>query len=289
MKSRVSFDMSSSVSLPVSPKSTSPIRSGESTRMFAGCGSPWKNPWRKIIVIHVSVTRYASRRRWSSVHCSTSMSASCTPSRYSSVSTRDRVYVQYTCGTATCGCPAKFLWKPSAFRAFEPVVELLPDRAGELVDDLVRVDEVERADALLREPCRLVHQREIRLDLLRRVRPLHLDDDATAVRQRRAVHLADRRCGERHLVELDEEPLDRLIELLADRALDIRVRERAHVVLKPAQLGDDVRRHDVRPRREQLPELDERRPELVEHLAQVTAARGALDRAGRRALRPSTA
>ena len=57
MKSRVSFDMSSSVSLPVSPKSTSPIRSGERTRMFAGCGSPWKNPLRKIIVIHVSVIR----------------------------------------------------------------------------------------------------------------------------------------------------------------------------------------------------------------------------------------
>ncbi len=57
MKSRVSRDMSRSVSFPASPKSTSPIRSGESTRMFAGCGSPWKNPCRKIIVIHVSAIR----------------------------------------------------------------------------------------------------------------------------------------------------------------------------------------------------------------------------------------
>ena len=38
------------------------------------------------------------------------------------------------------------------------------------------------------------------------------------------------------------------------------------------ELGDDVRRDDVGPRREQLAELDERRAELVEHLAQVLAA-----------------
>ena len=75
------------------------------------------------------------------------------------------------------------------------------------------------------------------------------------------------------LVELEEEPLDRLAELLADHALDVGERERAHVVLEAAQLGDDVRRDDVGPRREQLAELDERRPELVEHLAQVAPAR----------------
>ena len=159
----------------------------------------------------------------------------------------------------------------------EPVVELLPDRARELVDELVRVDEVERADALLREPRGLVHQREVGLDLARRVRPLHLDGDALAVRQRRAMHLADRCRRQRLLVELGEQALDRLAELLANRPLDVRERERAHVVLQAAQLGDDVGRHDVGPRREQLAELDERRAELVEHLAQVPAARRSLD------------
>jgi len=71
-----------------------------------------------------------------------------------------------------------------------------------------------------------------------------------------------------------ETALDRLSELLADHALDILERKRLHLILQAAQLGDDVRRHDVRPGREQLAELDERRPELVEHLAQMTAARG---------------
>ena len=67
-------------------------------------------------------------------------------------------------------------------------------------------------------------------------------------------------------------------ELLADHALDVRVRERLDVVLEAAELGDDVGRHDVRPGREQLPELDERRPELVEHLAQVAAAQRSASR-----------
>src|SRR5213076_1234194 len=71
----------------------------------------------------------------------------------------------------------------------EPVVELLPDRARELVDELPRVDEVERADPLPREPRGLVEESEVALDLARRVRALHLHGDAVPVRQRRPVHL----------------------------------------------------------------------------------------------------
>ena len=89
MKSAVSFDMSSSVSLPACPKSTSPIRSGwPSMRMFAGCGSPWKIPWRKTIVIQVSAIVYASRRRSSSESSPGCSSEIFVPSRNSSVSTR---------------------------------------------------------------------------------------------------------------------------------------------------------------------------------------------------------
>jgi hypothetical protein len=54
------------------------------------CGSPWKKPCLKIMVIHASVTRYARSRRSSSVYASKSRSASCTPSISSSVSTRCR-------------------------------------------------------------------------------------------------------------------------------------------------------------------------------------------------------
>ena len=110
--------------------------------------------------------------------------------------------------------------------------------------------------------------------MARRVGPLHLDNDFVAVRQRRAVHLADRRRRDRRLVEAEEGLLERKTEVGLDDGPRLRERERADVVLQAAQLGDDVRRDDVGPRREQLAELDERRPELVEHLAEAAADGG---------------
>ena len=96
------------------------------------------------------------------------------------------------------------------------------------------------------------------------------------------MHLADRGGRERLAVELEEESLDREAEVFEDDALDLLVRERAHVVLEAAELADDVRRQDVGPHREQLAELDEGRAELVEELAKVLAAfrRGALEELG---------
>ena len=159
---------------------------------------------------------------------------------------------------------------------FEAVVELLADRARELVDELARVDELERPHALADQAGGLVEQRQVGLDLPRRVRALDLDGDAAAVRERGAVHLADRGGGDRGRVEVGEELLDAQLEVLADDALDVLVRDRADVVLELLQLDHDVGRDDVGARREELAELDEGRAELVEHLAQVPAAlRGA--------------
>ena len=93
----------------------------------------------------------------------------------------------------------------SSFRA---VVELGANRTAELVDELARIDEIERADPLLRDPRRLVEQRQVRLDLPRRTRTLHLDGDGFAVRQRRAMHLPDRGCGDRLPLEVDERALE---------------------------------------------------------------------------------
>src|SRR5439155_5292977 len=65
----------------------------------------------------------------------------------------------------------------------EPVVELLPDRACELVHELVGVDEVERPDTLLGDPRRLVEQCDVGLDLPRRAGTLDLHCDPFPVRQ----------------------------------------------------------------------------------------------------------
>jgi hypothetical protein len=156
----------------------------------------------------------------------------------------------------------------------EPVVELLVDRPRELVHELAGVDEVERLHALARDAGGLVEEREVGLDLPRGVRALHLDGDAVAVREGGAVHLADRRGRDRGLLELGEQLFDRELELLADDALYVLVREGAHVVLERLKLGEDVGRNDVGAGREELAELDESRAELVEHLAQVLAPLG---------------
>ena len=86
------------------------------------------------------------------------------------------------------------------------------------------------------------------------------------------MHLTDRGGSDRLLGELEEQALDRLTELLAYDLLDVGEGKRADLVLELSQLDDDVRRDDVGPRGEQLPELHERRAELVEHLAQVLAS-----------------
>ena len=46
------------------------------------------------------------------------------------------------------------------------------------------------------------------------------------VREHGAVHLPDRGGRHRLLVELEEEPLDRLLQILADHPLDVGERER---------------------------------------------------------------
>ena len=86
------------------------------------------------------------------------------------------------------------------------------------------------------------------------------------------MHLADRRGGDRLGLELHEQALQRLTELLLDHLLGLCERKRRHVVLETAELDDDVGRQHVGPHRQQLPELDERRAELVEHLPQMLAA-----------------
>ena len=149
------------------------------------------------------------------------------------------------------------------------VVELEPDRARELVDELAGIDEVECAHALVQELGGLIEQREVRLDLRRGRGPLHLHGDLAPVGQHGPVHLPDRRGCHRHDVELEECPLHGEVKVGLEDVANLVEANRARRVLKAAQLGDDVWRHDVRAGREQLPELHERRPELVEHLAQA--------------------
>jgi hypothetical protein len=186
------------------------------------------------------------------------------------------VYRHQTRGTATRSSPDALVAREVAPERLSVarlllVVELLADRARELVDELPGVDEVELAHSVAHDARDRGHQLQIGFDLARRRRPLHLDHDVLDVREGRPMHLADRGGGDRPRVEREERAVDPEPELLLDDALDVLDRERRHVVLELLQLDDDVRRDDVGPGREQLTELHERRAELVEHLPQASA------------------
>ena len=233
--------MSSSVSLPTRPKSTRPIRPPSSTRMFAGCGSAWKKPCRKIIAIQVSVIRYASSRRSSAasrlelevgeLHAVEELERQHLRPGVAPVDLRDDDDVRV----------GEVAPERVGVARLEPVVELLADRARELVDEVVDVDEVERADTLPDQAGSLVEEGEVVLDLTRRVRALHLDDDLVAVRKDRPVHLADRRGRDRRLVELDE------------RLLERQARARPRRPRAPVRTGTARRRPGARAARRRCP------------------------------------
>ena len=63
-------------------------------------------------------------------------------------------------------------------------------------------------------------------------------------------------------------------ELALDHRDDLGLRERRHVVLQLRELGDVLGRQEVGPGREHLPELGERRAELLERHAQPASAIG---------------
>src|SRR6266487_3267024 len=265
MKSPVNLDISSSVSLPTWPKSTSPTAAPPSiTKMFAGCGSPWKNPWRKIIVIKVSTLRLAQRGdvEVGELHSLEELEHEHAPAGVGPVDPRD----------LDVGLAGEVAAEDLGVPRLGPVVELAANRARELVHHLLGIDEVQCSDTFLREAGGLEEQRDVRLDLARRVRALHLDRDALAVREQRVMDLADRSRRGRLLVELEEGLLDRQAKLLLNHATDVGERNRRDVVLQLLELDHDVGRDDVRSSREQLTELDEGRPQLVQHLPQPPPA-----------------
>ena len=86
-----------------------------------------------------------------------------------------------------------------------------------------------------------------------------------------AVHLGDRAGCQRRGVDVVEDVLPRHAELLLHHLHDLLLGERRHVVLQRRELLDVLRRQQVGPRRQDLPELRERRAELLEGGAQALA------------------
>jgi hypothetical protein len=101
-------------------------------------------------------------------------------------------------------------------------------------------------------------------DHLADARPLNLDRDPAPVAQGRAVHLAQRGRRHRLRLELGEGLGEPDAQLRADDGLHVHERERLDLVLEPGQRFHVGEGKDVGARGEELAELDEGRPHLLE-------------------------
>ena len=149
-------------------------------------------------------------------------------------------------------------------------VELARDRAIELLDQPDRRVNATFRNRALDQSREGVEQIEVAGDGFGDPRALNLDHHlARAVfgRERRPVHLRDAGRCERLFVEEREQFGELGSERALDLLLDARERHRRHRIEQLLQLLNQVRRQHVRPGRGDLPELDERRPEVFEHEA----------------------
>src|SRR5262245_41566870 len=91
---------------------------------------------------------------------------------------------------------------------------------------------------------------------------LHLYHDRRAIFQSGRVNLADRRRGQRFVVEVGKELVDGTAELGLDGRVDRFGRVGGDICLKIRQFGGERQANNVRARREDLAELDKGGAEL---------------------------
>ena len=131
------------------------------------------------------------------------------------------------------------------------IVELAGERAGELVGQRRKIGAGEIADRGRDGAQRGDVGRDDILD----AGDLHLDRDAAAVEQGRAVDLRERGGGERHVVERGEQLGDRPAELRLDARADGGDVDGRNVVLQLRELARPDRADEIGPARRELPEL----------------------------------
>ena len=145
---------------------------------------------------------------------------------------------------------------------FHAEVELLDDRLGEQLDERRRVGQRgdrDAADEVGREPR---HDPQVVAHETVDGGPLHLDDDVLAGAQPRRVDLGDRRRGERRAVERLEHVLEARPEILLDGSPHVVERLGGHLVAALLELVDQLGREQPFAGRDDLAELDVRRPEV---------------------------
>ncbi len=158
-------------------------------------------------------------------------------------------------------------------RAFQAQIHLEAHALGQRVDEGDGAKPPRLGRDALGRPRGQIEALEIRPEPRLHARPQRLDRDvAVRALDPRAMDLRDR--GGRHrLRERLEDRLDGLAERGRDLGLGLRRRERGHLVLQRRQVVGERAAHDVRPGREELPQLHVGRPQLAQRLREARARR----------------
>ncbi len=131
----------------------------------------------------------------------------------------------------------------------------------ELVGERFELQELSGLRVARQQPRGRAQEREIHLDLLDDAGSSHLDDDCPAALHERPVRLRDR--GRRERLGIDARE-DVRTEIGLDHGVDLGERHRRHLVDEAAELLDVHVGQEVRPRGEELAQLDEGRAELLQ-------------------------
>jgi hypothetical protein len=150
---------------------------------------------------------------------------------------------------------------------FRHEVQLVLDRLHELADDLLGPIGGQLGDVSFRQRREMGQQVRVGFDGGADPRALNLEHDLGAVLQRRAVNLRHGCGGEGRGVDVRKDLVERASEIFFDlRTQRFEVQGR-RLGLEFFELGDPLGSKQVRPGGENLPELDERRPQDLEDAA----------------------
>src|SRR5215203_7401690 len=144
------------------------------------------------------------------------------------------------------------------------VIQLAPDNDLELGHEAAHVHKQPAPEPPVEQSGEVTHELEVTCDPTGRLGPLHLDGNGLPATQHGPVDLPDARRAERRRVERGEQLIDGSPELTLDYLLGKPWRHGRSRVLELLELGEYSFRQYVRACGEDLPELDEGRPQIVE-------------------------
>lgn len=177
---------------------------------------------------------------------------------------------------------AEILGNPLGAAAFGSQIQLLAQRSGKLAHQFPRAEACQPGDAALGQLCQTIEQAQIGFNLRADAGAADFQDDFVAILQPRAVYLANRGGGQRRRVE----PGKQAFRTGAQIGLELRAQARkvdgVDLILQALEFADPFRVEQVDPGGENLPELDEGRPEFLD--GQANPLRGAQPGVGRRLL-----